>query len=554
MPRHRNRDDSNLQARFDDLVATRSPGMASAALEALRNDLPDQGQALDHLMLGKIFMLHRGLAKTEEIQRELRDELAKLTAPPWTPARVLRVIEEDGRTRALVHGAGGARLVELADAIVPDSLGSGDSVYLGAERNVLVAKASAEISMGGETAFFDRVSAGGRLVLRCRDEEVVVGAARSLDVEGLRPGDELCWDRSALLALERIEARGEDQYVTDEIPDIGPESVGGHESCLQELLGALTSKLVAPELAADYGLSGRRSILLHGPPGCGKTLMARAAASEVARLSGRRCRFFVVKPGEWESPWIGESQANIRRCFESLRRAAEEGMAVLFLDEVEAVGGHRGAAAAHHADKFTAAWLAELDGFAARGDVAIISATNRKDLIDSALMQRLSDLEIRVARPDARSAKRIFEIHLGDEVPVHPNGPLAAGARGEILEAAVSQIYAPNGEGELCTLHFRNGKSRAVHASDLVSGRLIQQICRGACQAAFARQVAGGEVGVRVSDMERAVTQALERLATTLTLRNAHQYLSDLPQDVDVVRVEPRARRVKRRARYLNVA
>ena len=135
---------------------------------------------------------------------------------------------------------------------------------------------------------------------------------------------------------------------------------------------------VEPESAKRYRIGGQASILLCGPPGCGKTSMVRVAASEVSRLSGRHCQFFVVKPGEWESPWVGEAQANVRKCFQALHEAASEAMAVLFLDDVESVGRHRGGAASHHADKFTAAWLAELGPVSEMEDAMLDSAFSRQ--------------------------------------------------------------------------------------------------------------------------------------------------------------------------------
>jgi hypothetical protein len=129
---------------------------------------------------------------------------------------------------------------------------------------------------------------------------------------------------------------------------------------------------------------------------------------------------------------------------------------------------------------------------------------------------------------------------------------VAAETRREIVETAVSRLYAPNADGACCVLHFRDGKTRPVRARDLLSGRVIEQICRSARDAAFVRHCAGGAVGVRVSDMEQAVADATQRLSTTLTRHNAHQYLDDLPQDMDVVRVETPRRQVTRPIRYLN--
>src|SRR6185503_21153634 len=138
-------------------------------------------------------------------------------------------------------------------------------------------------------------------------------------------GDQVRWDRTAWMAFEKIVAAAGRHFLLDEVPDVGPEQVGGQDASLELLLSALTTTLVAPEVAARYRLGGRCSVLMVGPPGCGKTLMARVAAAEASRLSGRTCRFAVVKPAEWESPWVGETQQNIRSCFRALREAAGDG-------------------------------------------------------------------------------------------------------------------------------------------------------------------------------------------------------------------------------------
>src|SRR5262249_7781385 len=239
----------------------------------------------------------------------------------------------------------------------------------------------------GETAFFEQLTADGRCVLRWRDEEVVVDPAGALDASGLKHGDQVRWDRTAWIAFEKIGASTGRQYLLEDVPTATRRQVGGQETTLETLLSALTAALVAPGTAALYGLGGRQTILMVGPPGCAKTLMARVGAAEVTRLGGRRCRFAVVKPAEWESPYVGETEANIRNCFRALREEAD-GSVVLFLDEIESVGRTRGGMVSHHADRFLAALLAEIDGFAEHASIAIIAATNRKDLVDPALLER----------------------------------------------------------------------------------------------------------------------------------------------------------------------
>jgi SpoVK/Ycf46/Vps4 family AAA+-type ATPase len=230
----------------------------------------------------------------------------------------------------------------------------------------------------------------------------------------------------------------------------------------------------------------------------------------------------------------------------------QEGYAVLFMDEIESIGRIRGGAVSQHSDKFLAALLAELDGFSDRRNVAIICATNRKDLLDSALYERLSDLEINVGRPNMKSASAIFGIHLPACIPFHPNGELAKSTREELIEHAVSRFYSPNAGNELCTLRFRDGKQRTIVARELASGRIFESVCRAARRTAFLREVRGGDAGVKLTDMQEAVSQTLERMRSTLTIRNAQAYLHDLPQDVDIVSVEPIIQKVRQPHKYLN--
>lgn len=523
-------------------------------LQNLRNHSEDLGRQADRFLVHQASHLRQGLMEAQENQKKLKAILEKLSATPWHPAIFLCPVMTPLGQRAIVMHGSSRRVVELADEVDLHTLTIGDEVFLGNELNVVVGKSPYVVPQGGETAFFDRYTSDRRMVLKWRDEEVIVDVAGPLREVELKNGDQVRWDRTAWMTLEKIERTEGQQFLLDEVPDIGCDQVGGQEANLETRLSTLTTILVAPDKAALYGLGGRQSILMVGPPGCGKTLMARVAAAEISRLGGKRCRFGVVKPAEWESPWVGETQQNIRNCFKALREAAQDGFAVLFLDEIEAVGRIRGSAVGHHSDKFLAALLAELDGFTDRAGIAIIAVSNRKDLMDPALLERLSDVEIQVNRPDMRGAQAIFQIHLPESLPYSPNGTVACDTRRELIETAVSRFYSPNADNALCILRFRDGKTRIVTARELASGRIFAQICRAARQAAFLRDVRGGEPGLRVADMENAVSQAMGRLASTLSLRNVHAYLSDLPQDVDVVSVEPVVRKVSRPHRYLNAA
>jgi proteasome-associated ATPase len=354
------------------------------------------------------------------------------------------------------------------------------------------------------------------------------------------------------MAFDKVENVAGKEFILDEVPCLTRELLGGLDHSYEEMMTTLGAVLVNPELARRYRLTGRNSILLVGPPGCGKTHMTRIVVSELGRLSGRRARFGVVKPGAWESPYVGATQKAIRDTFKSLRDAARDGLAFLFLDELESIARTRGHFANIHSDKHLAALLAELDGFQDRQDIGIIAATNRKDLLDPALLARFSS-EVQVERPDQFAARQILGIHLPPELPFAPNGVLAAGTRDEIIEKAISLLYAPNADNVVCRIRFRDGKDRTITARELISGRLFMQLCESACRRAYARERRGGVAGITAGDMEHAVVDTIDRLRTQVTPTNAHAHLANLPQDVDVVSVEPVVRKVPNRRRYITL-
>jgi proteasome ATPase len=553
MPRPEQINKNALQQLREAFESPRDLAERLALVLAIRESNERDGDELDRFFLTELERRQLAIAEFRKEREKLRELLAQMTAPPWHLATFReRVDNTASGTRAIVVHGGADRLVGAADGVSLESFRKGDGVFLSRELNAIMGRAE-NFGVRGETGFFDRRLADGRLVLKWRDEEIIVDSAAALGGTELKTGDLLRFERDAGLAFERIEQASNDRFFIKKAPDVSREQIGGLCKEFDTLLSALTAGLLAPEKAARYGFRRRQSILLIGHSGCGKTLMAKAAASELQRISGRPTRFAVVKPAEWESPWVGQTQENIRRFFEVLATAAEDGQAVAFFDEIESIGRTRGSVVGHHSDKFLAALLAELDGFKERKNVAIIAAGNRKDLIDSALLERISDIEIQVRRPDLRAARHIFKIHLPETLPFHPNGAAADGTREELIDTAVSRLYSPNGENQVCVIRFRDGKARTVAARELVSGRIFEQVCQIAKRRALRREMAGGEQGIRLVDIDEGVTEAIQRLRTMLTIKNAHSYLSDLPQDVEIVSVEPIVRKVGRPARYLNL-
>lgn len=515
----------------------------------LRASVRDGGMQLDRALLERIARLDAGVRAAEAAHTELRALVERLAAPPWHPALFLRAIDTPLGRRAMVLQTGGRRVVAVGEDVDLDALTVGEEVLLAADGSVVAGRSPYGVPPYGETASFERILPDGRCVLRSRDEEVVVDVAGTLDAVALGRGDLVRWDRDAWMAFERLETGvHRDAWLTD-VPDLDRRSVGGQDANLDLVLSALTGWLVAPAMAAAYGLGGRQAMIFEGPPGCGKTLLAQVAAAEVARIGGRRCRFAVVKPAEWDDPYVGVTGQRIRACFAALARAADEdGYAVLFLDEIEAIGRIRGGTGNLHGDKFLASLLVELDGFAAHANVAVIAATNRCDLLDAALRSRF-ELEIAVGRPTLAGARAIFALHFPASLPLAD----PAAGRDALVETAVSLLYAPN-TTDVATLTLRDGTTRVVAARELVSGRLFAQVCRSACRRAYLRELRGGPAGVRITDVEHAVEDALARLAATLSVRNVYDQLADLAPDADVMRVTPIATRSTASHRYERAA
>jgi proteasome-associated ATPase len=253
--------------------------------------------------------------------------------------------------------------------------------------------------------------------------------------------------------------------------------------------------------------------------------------------------------------WYAQSEANYREAFRVAREAGErepEVPVVMFFDEVDAVGGARGESPARVDDRVLTAFMAELDGLEARGNVLVVAATNRRDALDPALLRpgRLGDLVLEVPRPDERAAVEIFGKHLPADIPYRQD----AGGREELIADAVARVYAPNAARDLATLTYRDGKRRPLRPRDLVSGAFLAKVARAAVERACLREVEGGVAGVGAEDLLESLADALDGAARVLTPHNCRRHLDDLPQDVDVVRVELAERRPRRPHRYLHVA
>jgi proteasome-associated ATPase len=499
-------------------------------------------------------------AQFEQSYRELEAMYQRLTAPPLYPATFLECRDIAGARAARVHINNEPRYVTIHEEFDAASLRVGEEVLLSADRNLLVDRLGGAALNRGETAMFDRYTDDGRLVLKRRDEEVVAGAADGLEEVDLQKGDAVRWHPSAYLAYEKVERAGGQQYFLEEEIHVTFDDIGGLDEQIEELKTLVLLYVRHLGTTQRYGLKQERAALLDGPPGTGKTMLVKALVSFLKTLSpSGKARFINIKPGELGSMWYGQSEANIREVFRAAREASElepEVPVVMFLDELDSIASARGATYHHVDDRVVEALAAELDGLQSCGNVLIVAATNRRDALDEAMVRagRFGDSSIKVGRPRRPAARAILEKYLRADMPyaVEPGrggdnggGPGATGngsnsaARDTLIDATLSRLFSPNGDGDVATLTFRDGARRVVRFSELLSGATLAKIAHRAARRACLREIETGAEGIALDDVLAAIGDEVDATARLLTPANCWRFIDNLPQDVDVVRVEP---------------
>jgi proteasome-associated ATPase len=458
------------------------------------------------------------LRESREHIASLRDEVEKLTQPP-SGYGVIVGKNEDSTVDILTSGR--KMRVTVHPEIDSESLERGAEVVLNESFNVVKVRTPEVI---GEIVHLKEVLEDGvRAVVTGRgDDERVCELADSIRGTLLRSGDLLRMDPKSNLLLERLSQPEVEHLLLEEVPDISYADIGGLDSQIEQIADAVELPFLYGELFADHQLPAPKGILLYGPPGCGKTLIAKAVANSLAKKvssanGGEKAKsyFINIKGPELLNKYVGETERQIRLVFQRAREKSEEGWPVIvFFDEMDSMFRTRGTGISSDMEStIVPQLLAEIDGVEGLRNVIVIGATNREDLIDPAILRpgRL-DVKIRIERPDENAARQIFARYLTNELPISSStieqfdGSIDT-AISKMIDATVLEMYRQDDKNRFLEVTYQNGDRDVMYFKDFSSGAMIENIVRRAKKLAIKRLIAGGERGINLEDLKMSIRQ-----------------------------------------------
>jgi proteasome-associated ATPase len=460
------------------------------------------------------------LREAREHIAALREEVDKLTQPPSAYGTFLG--HNDDGTVDVFSGGRKMRVAlhpELAEQA--GGLDRGAEVVLNESLNVVLARAG---ERSGEIVTLKEGLDDGRAVIVGRaDEERVVERAASLAGVGLRPGDSLLMDSRTGLLLEKLPRPEVEELVLEEVPDISYADVGGLDVQIEAITDAVELPFLYRDLFVEHRLPAPKGILLYGPPGCGKTLIAKAVANSLAKKVSEatgdkeaRSYFLNIKGPELLNKYVGETERQIRLVFHRAREKSEEGVPVIvFFDEMDSLFRTRGTGISSDMEStIVPQLLAEIDGVEALRNVIVIGASNREDLIDPAILRpgRL-DVKIKIERPDREAAQQIFGRYLTSDLPLDSGevSELGGGDRDKavqsMIERTVADMYRDDESNQFLEVTYQNGDKEIMYYKDFSSGAMIENIVRRAKKLAIKRTIANEGRGIRTQDLLDSIRQ-----------------------------------------------
>ncbi|MEU4932219.1 proteasome ATPase [Streptomyces yokosukanensis] len=445
----------------------------------------------------------------------LKEEVDRLAQPPAGFGVFLQANED---ATADIFTGGRKLRVNVSPSVDLDDLRRGQEVMLNEALNVV--EAMEYESVGDIVTLKEILEDGERaLVLGHTDEERVVRLAEPLLDVTIRPGDALLLEPRSGYVYEVVPKSEVEELVLEEVPDIGYDQIGGLGNQIEAIRDAVELPYLYPDLFKEHELRPPKGVLLYGPPGCGKTLIAKAVANslakKVAEVTGQasgKSFFLNIKGPELLNKYVGETERQIRLVFQRAREKASEGTPVIvFFDEMESLFRTRGSGVSSDVENtIVPQLLAEIDGVEGLQNVVVIGASNREDMIDPAILRpgRL-DVKIKIERPDAEAAKDIFGKYLTERLPLHADdlgehsGDKTTTVQ-SMIQTAVEQMYAESEENRFLEVTYANGDKEVLYFKDFNSGAMIENIVGRAKKMAIKDFLEKNQKGLRVSHLLQA--------------------------------------------------
>jgi proteasome-associated ATPase len=536
------RDDSARAGRHDDevKVLTTQISFLEEEVAVLRRrlaDSPMQSRLLEERLreteasLASVTGQNERLAGTLREARDqivaLKEEVDRLAQPPSGFGVFLAACDD---STADVFTGGRKMRVSVSPSIELSELRPGQEVVLNEALNVVVAQGFETI---GEVVMLKEVLEDGAraLVISHADEERIARLAEPLiSGEPLRAGDSLLLEPRSGYVYERIPKAEVEELILEEVPDISYSEIGGLSGQIEQIRDAIELPYLHADLFREHQLRPPKGVLLYGPPGCGKTLIAKAVANSLAKqvatrtaaeaaadsdgdhaakAKERKSFFLNIKGPELLNKYVGETERHIRLVFQRAREKASEGMPVIvFFDEMDSIFRTRGSGVSSDVENtIVPQLLSEIDGVEGLENVIVIGASNREDMIDPAILRpgRL-DVKIKIERPDAEAARDIFSKYVLKELPLHPDDLAEHGGSAQacvqaMIQRVVERMYSETEENRFLEVTYANGDKEVLYFKDFNSGAMIQNIVDRAKKMAIKELLETGQKGLRVSHL-----------------------------------------------------
>jgi len=529
------RDESGRASRHEDEVSSLTAQISFldeeiAVLRRRLADSPRQVRLLEERLreteasLTSVTSQNERLASTLREARDqivaLKEEVDRLAQPP-SGFGVFLSAQEDNT--ADVFTGGRKMRVNVSPNVDLEELRPGQEVVLNEALNVVIAQGYETV---GEVVMLKELLADGEraLVISHADEERIVRLASPLLDQVLRAGDSLLLEPRSGYVYERIPKAEVEELILEEVPDIAYTDIGGLGTQIEQIRDAIELPYLHADLFREHQLRPPKGVLLYGPPGCGKTLIAKAVANSLAKQVQAKAAvaasdgekspegksfFLNIKGPELLNKYVGETERHIRLVFQRAREKASEGMPVIvFFDEMDSIFRTRGSGVSSDVENtIVPQLLSEIDGVEGLENVIVIGASNREDMIDPAILRpgRL-DVKIKIERPDAEAAKDIFSKYVLSELPLHPDdlaehGGSTSATVDAMIQRAVERMYSETEENRFLEVTYANGDKEVLYFKDFNSGAMIENIVARAKQMAIKQFLETGQKGLRVAHL-----------------------------------------------------